>query len=30
MLTDHLNEAAGGSAGPTDLARILGVPRETL
>ena len=30
MLIDHLNDAAGGSAGPTDLASILGVPRETL
>lgn len=30
MFIDHLNDAAGGSAGPTDLARILGIPRETL
>jgi hypothetical protein len=29
MFIDHLNDAAGGSAGPTDLARILGVPRPT-
>lgn len=29
MFIDHLNEAAGGSAGPTDLTRILDVPRPT-